>query len=222
MTITFLDLYNECASQPWSMFDADTESIDDFEGALKISINKAISYLWNFQNWSFRLSKMIIKTRSGKNSYTMPDGNLSKKTINGIQKYNIKYNGFYLDPVIDFEQLKQKSGEPEQFYIENDNLYIYPTPDNIYIINLSYFLLPYGLNKDDEEIYELKQEEDYINIPEKYEILFKNCVISLAMMYAIADETDENYSGYRKQYDDSLNILLMYCKNNIVDRNIVW
>jgi hypothetical protein len=46
MTLTFIDLYNECAGQPWSMFDAEAESQDDFETALKISINKAISYLW--------------------------------------------------------------------------------------------------------------------------------------------------------------------------------
>ena len=39
MTLTFLDLYNECAGQPWSMFDNDAESAVDFESAMKISIN---------------------------------------------------------------------------------------------------------------------------------------------------------------------------------------
>ena len=38
MTITLLELYNEVASQPWSMFDNDAESTDDFDAALISSI----------------------------------------------------------------------------------------------------------------------------------------------------------------------------------------
>ena len=88
MTLTFIDLYNECAGQPWSMFDAEAESQDDFETALKISINKAISYLWNFQPWKFKIQTMILKTRVGKESYGVPDGNIIKKTINGKQYFD--------------------------------------------------------------------------------------------------------------------------------------
>ena len=62
MTLNFLDLYNECAGQPWSMFDSDAESIEDLESALKISINKAISFLWNYQPWSFRYATQNSKT----------------------------------------------------------------------------------------------------------------------------------------------------------------
>ena len=42
------------------------------------------------------------------------------------------------------------------------------------------------------------------------------------MMYAIAEPTDENYAGYEKQYEDALAVLLKYCKNGLVDKNIVW
>lgn len=87
MTLTFLDLYNECASQPWSMYDADAESIDDLESALKISINKAISYLWNYQPWSFRIQKQTIKLKPGRTSYSLPAGTILKKTINTVQNY---------------------------------------------------------------------------------------------------------------------------------------
>lgn len=222
MTLTLINLYNECASQPWSMFDSGAESIEDFESAMKISINKAVSYLWNQQPWSFRIQKRNIKTKINQASYNLPDGNLIRKTINGVQRYGIKYNKTYLEYAFDCDLLDELKGEPEKFYIEADKLYIYPVPDDIYQINLSYLLLPYGLNKDEEEIFELVNEDDYINIPEKYEALFKNCVISLAMMYAIADESDENYSGYKQQYDDSLNVLLKYCKNSVIDRFIVW
>lgn len=222
MTLTFLDIYNECAGQPWSMFDADAESVDDLETALKISINKAISYLWNYKQWSFRLQKLKLRTRTGRAEYSLPDGEIVEKIIDGSQKFGIIYDGKYLNYLDEYDTLEDREGEPESFYIEGESLYIYPTPDDVYTINLTYFLAPFGLNSNYEEIYELKEEDDYINVPEKYEVYFKNCLISLAMMYAIADENDENYSGYKKQYDDSLMTLLKYCKDNIKNRNVVW
>lgn len=222
MAITFLDLYNEVAGQPWSMFDADAESLDDLESALKISINKAISYLWDLQPWTFRVQKTTIKTKVGKTEYNVPEGNLTRKTVSGVQRYGIKYGKTYLEYAPDYDELEEKEGEPEQFDIEGEYIRIYPTPDDVYTINLTYLLLPYGLNEDEDSIYELTEETDTINIPEKYETKFRNCVISLAMMYAIADESDENYSGYKKQYEDALAVLLKYCKNGIFDKNIIW
>ena len=81
MTLTFLDLYNECAGQPWSMFDNDAESIEDFESAMKISINKALSYLWNLKFWSFRKYTQKIKTRTGRANYSKPNGIIEKKLL---------------------------------------------------------------------------------------------------------------------------------------------
>lgn len=222
MTITFLDLYNECAGQPWSMFDSDAESADDLETALKISINKAVSYLWNSYAWSFRLKNTTIKTKANKAYYSMPNGNITKKVISGVTKYGIKYNGTSLEYLQDYEEQEEETGEPEYFYIEGDYIYIYPTPDNTYTINVKYLALPHAYNSDDELIYEMSEEGDYLDIPEKYEKLFKNCIISLAMIYAIADESDENHSGYQKQYEDSLAILLEYANNAMIDRSIVW
>ena len=222
MTLQFLDIYNECAGQPWSMFDADAESIDDLESALKISINKAVSFLWNYQPWSFRVYETNIRTKTGKADYTIPDGIILKKTINGAEKHFVKYNGKFLEYISDYEVLDEQYGEPRGFYVDGETLYLYPTPDKPYTIDVKYLLFPYGLNADEDEIYELKEEDDYINIPEKYETLFKNCLISLAMLYAIADETDENYSGYKQQYEDALDVLIEYCRNGVVDRNIVW
>lgn len=222
MTLTLLNLYNECASQPWSMYDSDAETIDDIEAALKISINKAISYLWNLQDWSFRLNNQTIKAKTNRASYSMPNGNILKKTIKGVEKYYVRYNNSFLDYIYDIDSLEEDTGEPEYFYIENDTLYLYPTPDDSYTISVKYLLFPYGLSDDGEQVNELTEDDDYINIPEKYETLFKNCVISLAMMYAIADESDENYSGYKKQYEDALGVLDKYCKNSVADRYVRW
>lgn len=221
MTITFLDLYNECAGQPWSMFDAEAESIEDLESALKISINKAISYLWNYQPWSFRIFKHLLKVKPGRNDYNLPNGTITRKVINGKEKYGVKYNEKSLDYIEDFDSLEPKTGEPEGFWIEGEKLYLYPTPIETKLLVIDYLLMPYGLNEDDEQIYKLTEEDDRINIPEKYEEAFKNCLISLAMMYAIADENDENYSGYKRQYEDALAVLFKYCRDKLRSRRII-
>lgn len=222
MAITFLELYNEVASQPWSMFDADAESIDDLEGSLKTSINKAISHLWNLQPWSFRVQDTKIRLASGRNKIPMPNGKLFKESSNNKTTYGIKCNGKSLEYIADYDALEEKTGTPEGFYLKGENIYFYPTADNTYTIDITYLMLPYALTEDGEEVYELKEETDTLNIPDKYSALFRNCLISLAMIYAIADENDENHSGYQRQYEDALETLMDYCNTPLVDRILFW
>lgn len=222
MTLTFIDIYNECAGQPWSMFDNDTESVEDFESAMRISINKAASFLWNLKPWSFRISSKKITTKENKASYTPPDGMLLKRVIDGKTTYGIKYGKKFLTYNPNYEIEDEEFGEPKSFYVEDDVIYISPTPDNTYTLELKYLRLPFALDEEGNDLYELKEDNDYINIKEKYEVLFKNCLISKAMLYAIADENDENYSGYLEQYNDALSTMLDYCKTGIVNKNIVW
>jgi len=189
---------------------------------MRISINKAINFLWNYQPWSFRAAKRTLRTKPNIANYNAPNGQLLKKTIAGVERYGIKYGKTYLMYEPSYELLDDQTGAPEYFYISGDTIYVYPTPDDVYELTLNYIKLPFGLSSSGEELYELKEDDDYINIPEKYETLFKNCLISLAMIYAIADESDENHSGYLKQYEDALGILIDYCKSGIVNKNIVW
>jgi hypothetical protein len=222
MTITFLDLYNECAGQPWSMYDSDAESMDDLESALRISINKACSYLWNYQPWTFRRKSQNIRTRAGKADYDLPIGLLQRKTLSGVQKYGVKYDGKFLPYLDNFEELEAQEGAPEYFYIDGDKIYLYPTPDDTYTVTINFLSLTYALNEDEEEVYSFTSDTDTLNVPEQYEQLFSNCLISLAMLYAIADETDENYSGYQRQYEDALATLIKYCNTKINDRSFIW
>ena len=64
MTITLLELYNEVASQPWSMFDNDAESTDDFDAALISSINKALVEIWCSYPFEFRVKSVNIDRKS--------------------------------------------------------------------------------------------------------------------------------------------------------------
>lgn len=207
------------------MFDNDADSVEDFESSMKISINKAVSYLWNNYDWCFKKKEKTYKTQIGKAYYKLPNGKLLKKYSSGEKTYGVLCENNYLEYVKNPRTLdNNETGTPTSFYIKNDLLYLYPKPDKGYQLLVEYDLIPFGLNKDDEEIFELKEDDDRINIYEKYETLFKNCVISLAMIYAIADKSDENHSGYQQQYDDALAILLKFCEGDggLTDKTIGW
>ena len=222
MAITFLELYNEVAGQPWSMFDADAESNDDLESALKTSINKAASYLWNLKPWSFRVQETKVRLSNDRNKVSMPNGKLFKESVNNKTTYGINCNGKHLEYLPDYETLEEQVGTPEGFYLKGENIYFYPTADDTYTINITYLSLPYAVDEEGNELYELTDETDMLNIPDKYSALFRNCLISLAMIYAIADENDENHSGYQRQYEDALSKLIDYCNTPLIDRTLYW
>lgn len=205
MTITLKDLYNEVTGQPWSMFDGDVESQDEFESTVTLSIQKALGNLWNIYNFPFKLKDYKVTTKQGKAFYNTPIGNIARIGTD----YGIRIDKTPLDYLPDYLTMPEKEGKPEYFYIKNDRLYLYPTPDDVYTVNIEYYALyPAVDGATDEDKYTLINEDDYINIPERYEQIFKNALLPLAMVYAIASNSDENHSGYQRQYEDALQILI--------------
>ena len=118
--------------------------------------------------------------------------------------------------------MEQKSGKPTGFYVSNENIYLYPAPDDVYTINIEYLTLAIGEDDFGTAIYSLVNNEDSIDIPEKYENIFKNALITKAMLYAIASESDENYSGYKEQYERAYKILINYTSGIEKERKVFW
>ena len=222
MTLTFLDIYNEVAGQAWSMYDGDAESVDEMESALKSSINKALSELWCSYPFPFRIKNMSFATREDVSEYATPNGNILRKTVLGKQVYSIRIGKNYLEYLDEFDTLETKSGTPTGFYVSNENIYLYPTPDNVYTVNVEYLTLAIGEDDFGTAVFSLVNDEDTIDIPEKYENIFKNALITKSMLYAIASESDENYSGYKEQYERAYKILLDYTFGLKKERKVFW
>ena len=224
MTIKFIDLYNEVAEQAWSMYDSDATDKDEFESALTSSIQKALSEIWCSYNFPFRLKTQKIKTKINKSDYSLPNGKIFIKTINGKEKYSIKCGNTFLNYLDNFEEIdvEETSGEPSAFYVKGDKLYLYPAPDNTYNVEIEYYTLVVGQNEDEEDIFTLQDENDTLDIPEKYEVLFKNALKTLSLAYSIADTTDENYEQYMLQYDRAYKLLIDYCVGIEYQKRIVW
>lgn len=168
------------------MYDGDAESIDEMESALKSSINKALSEIWCSYAFPFRIKTYNITAREGINEYTTPNGNIVRKTVSGQQVYSVRIGTSYLEYLSDYETLEQKTGKPTGFYIFNENIYLYPTPDTSYNVTIEYLTLAIGKDDFGTPIYYLQNDEDSIDIPEKYENIFKNALITKSMLYAIA------------------------------------
>lgn len=222
MTLRFLDIYNDVAGQAWSMYDGDAESVDEMESALKSSINKALSEIWCSYPFPFRIKTYNFATRDGLNDYATPNGNILKKTVSGKQVYSIRIGTNYLEYLSEYETLETKVGKPTGFYVSNENIHLYPIPDNTYNVTVEYLTLAIGEDDFGTSVYSLVNDEDTIDIPEKYENIFKNALITKSMLYAIASETDENYSGYKEQYEKAYKILINYTSGLEKERKVYW
>lgn len=222
MTLTFLSIYNDVAGQAWSMYDGDAESSEEMESALKSSINKALSELWCSYPFPFRVKELNFSTKINVADYSTPNGNILKKSVNGSQVYSVRIGTNYLQFIDNYETLEPKTGLPTSFTIKNDLIYLYPTPDNIYPVSVEYLTLAIGESDFGDAIYTLENDNDSINIPEKYETIFKNALITKSMLYAIASETDENYSGYKEQFAKAYKILLNYTAGINREKRVTW
>lgn len=207
MTITLLDLYNTAASQEWSMYDNDAASKEEFEASLVIALNKAATEILYSYPFSFRERTHVIITIPNIQSYSMPAGIIKK---NSSGDYCIKINSKPLK--LSKEKQEGKTGMPEEFYIQGQKIILYPTPKEKHIVTIDYISLALGENKDGDEVFSLKEDNDTLVVPEYLEELLKNAIISRAMLNSIASEGDENYSAYKKQSETAYRLLIKYAK----------
>lgn len=222
MTLTLLDIYNDVAGQAWSMFDGEVEDEGEFESSLLSSIQKALAELWCKYPYPFRYDELDFTTAIGTKAYNLPNGNIAERAMEGSNKYCVFINGNYLNYVEDYYSLEEASGTPTDFYIKNDKIYLHPTPDAEYPVNIEFLTLIVGKDKDGNSIYTVKNNDDVINVTPKYEVLFKNALITLSMVYAIASNSNQNYSSYNTQADLAYKTLVKYTKGIEKSSKVSW
>ena len=208
--------------QAWSMFDGEVEAMDEFESSVTTSIQKALNSLWCSYKFPFRNKTMKFKTRSGVNQYSTPNGNIAQKILKNKKVYGVKIGKNYLEYEPDFETLEDETGTPEKFYVRNDKLFLYPTPDDSYDVEIEYWTIFAACDEDGNSKATLEVDTDYIDIDEKYESIFKAVLLPLCMVYAIASDSDENHSGYQRQYEDAYKILVEFTRGIEIDKRIGW
>jgi len=207
MTLTLLKIYNDVAAQPWSAFDSEASNLADMESSLISAINKALVDIWYSYPFSFRIKKFNIKTVPKISKYNLPNGNIQQEGFSYDNVFSVKIDKSYLDFVSDSSEFAISTGKPTEFTIDDDNILFNPCPDSYCNIIIKYVSMPVGFDEKGTEIYSLENLTDYIDIPEKYETIFKNALVSKTMTYAIASISDENYAGYNLQFESAYKLL---------------
>lgn len=221
MTLTYLNIYNQVTGQAWSMFDSEVTSQEEFETSMTTTIQKALSELWLSYDYPFRYREQTVKTEKDVDSIAMPNGNIAKRRTSSKTHYGIRLDNDFLEYNEDIELEPEKTGKPTSFKVKDDKIVLYPTPDDEYDITLEYYTICVGKDITGKEIYSLSNEEDYIDVPEKYEKIFENALITKAMYYAIAEHNDENSSSYKEQADNAYKLLIKFTSGIDIDKRVV-
>ena len=180
-----------------------------------LAINKAILDIYASFDFHFRERTHLILSFPKMDAYDLPNG-LIKRDKNG--EHIVKYNSKTLKYIENPSDLEVKTGLPEGFYIQNNNIVLYPIPIEKGIITIDYMTLAIGENNAGEEIYSLKNDTDILSVPIHLEELMKEAIITRTMLNTIASENDENYSAYLKQADRAYKLLIKYAKGVKLDK----
>lgn len=219
MTLTLLDIYNYTTGQSWSMFDTGVSEDDEFESSVLSSIQKALVEIWCSFNFPFRLKIKTTSAMKDQLEYESPSGTI-------VEDRGVKISGGdYLTRIEDYKSisdLETNKGTPTSYYLKGDKFCLYPIPDKDYDVLIDYNTLVVGMSENYDDLYTLEKATDSLDIPQKYERLFLNALATLAMAYAIASKTDENYSGYEDQFKGAYDKLVNSVKGVNTSRTVGW
>ena len=118
--------------------------------------------IYSSYEFPFRERTHLILTIPKNNTYDVPNG-LIKRDSGG--RYIVKYNSMFLSFADNPEDLPEKKGTPEKFYIKNGNLVLYPTPVEKGMVTIDYYTLSIGESEEGNEIYSLKKAGDILSVP---------------------------------------------------------
>ena len=216
MTLTLLDIYNNVTGQSWSVFDTDIESQDEFDSGVLTSIQKALNILWHSYNFSFRLKRKEIRIAKDKNVYIKPSGMIKKNGVKLIDEEKITTLKEVTEPLN--QDLTPK--KPDGFYILSDKLFLNTIPDKNYTLIAYYYSSKLGINNQNQGIYNLKNFDDRLDIPEQFEDLFLKALATKSMVNAISSNSSRNFQPYINEFVENYRTLIIQSSGVEHDKTI--
>lgn len=170
-------------------------------------LNRTIRVLWNSKEWNFR--------REIKKTMLAP----GKSTI-AMSNYIIAQNGIRIDgvPLVFDKNIpfydnasnggNNKIGKPEKYYINNkDKIILYPVPDKKYNLMIETFNLHPIVARDGTLKTVISDEDDTLNLPQRLEDLFIDCLNYFCNEILNGDITDEEYQEHALRYSEVYKLL---------------
>ena len=200
---TFYEIIKDVSNMRWSIVDPEPKSFGEVEQFIKQAIQQAHSYIWNLSDFPFKERTETVLLQKNNASISAPWGM--------IKNIMIKGDNYYLEEEENFDFLTQIKGKPQTYWVtygEDKNILNFnPVPEQTYEIQLRYDMLCKARDKDGNLKPNLENMDDIINISQEYEEVYLNCLKNKAMCYLIADNSDENYVPYQKQFIEQYGVL---------------
>lgn len=164
-------------------------------------LNRAIRVLWNSKEWNFRRSIEVKNIDPITNPYlTMP------KCI--IAQNGITFNGTPLVYDSDIPFYNEQTGQPQKYYVDNkDRIKFYPAPDKNYEIKLETYDTMPVVDAESGLKGNFTSESDTLNVPERLEDLFIDCLSYFCNEILNGDPTDEEYQEHMLRYSEVYKLL---------------
>ena len=197
---TFYDIIKDVSNLRWSIVDPDPDSFAEVQKAVKLAIRQAHAYIWGLDDFPFKRKKDAIRFPANVNAVLAPKGTISRVWVEGESEPLTEIaaeDADYLDP---------QFGKPELYWVEFSDegqaIKVYPTPDKETIIMVRYATSYMAKSAEGDEKYNLEDLDDTLNIPNDptVEDAYCHCLYTKSMEYLVADDTDENYKPYQKEF----------------------
>ena len=205
---TFFDIIKDVSNLRWSIVDPEPESFAEVQKAVKLAVAQAHNYIWNLDDFPFKVKKDATFINGGENTVLAPKGNIMRVFVDGASKE--------LQQIVaqDADFLAPKNGTPEFYWVEFTDegavIKVYPTPKERTTIVVRYVSNMKAKDSAGNLKHNLENMDDVLNLPndKSIEDLYLQCLNLKSMVYLVADETDENYKPYEKEFLEAYKGLL--------------
>ncbi len=206
---TYFDIIRNVSNMRWSIVDPDPTSFAEVQKAVKLAIAQANSYIWNLDDFPFKIKKTASKVSRGQTAFTAPKGNIAEVWIDGADNYLSEISAKDADFLPTATE-----GVPTCFWLEfgdkGAEIHLYPKPASESIVFVRYITNYKAKDQSGELKFNLEEMDDCLNLPDDptVEDLYLHCLYTKAMEYLIADTTDENYQPYQKEFLEAYRMLM--------------
>ncbi|MBR1648830.1 MAG: hypothetical protein IJ689_04450 [Alphaproteobacteria bacterium] len=202
----FEKIVKDVAHLKWSTVVLE-ESFAEVEENVKLAVKQANSYIFGLADFPFRIRKGGKRVASA--SFAAPKGDIVEMWIENAGWYLKKItppDGDLLDT--------DRKGKPQVYWVDyGDNgavVHLWPAPDKEYNFMFRYVTDCKARDMSGNEKYNLENITDVVNLPDDpiLEDCYMHCLYTKAMVYLIADDGDENYRPYQREFEEAYGNLL--------------
>ena len=195
---TFKQILDTIYSQSQLSDEAKAE-FAEYTDEQKLAVTIALNEIWEAYEYPFKERLESFNTVASTANYDLPYGKLKRIVIQ-----DTKQELYYVETT---DTLQSQESSPYCYSLENNQINMYPVPDDVYTINMRFYTDNKAINGTTEKD-TLELEDDVLNIPSWLESHF---IVTLGykagMNLNSSPTSDEEYTHWNNNYNTALALL---------------